>query len=98
MGIYSTGKIFGVRMYYWNDDDEEGFSEVLEKTYETEMTKEQKQEIISFVCNLQENVKNKLKIQYYTEIWSTLTFDDNTLSKMWFVIHQYSDFITLFSE
>ena len=95
MGIYSNGTVFGIRMYFVNDEEEE-VTDVFEKTYETPMTEEQKQEACTFFrTNLQEQVKEKIKFQYYTETWSTYDINNKTLIKMWLPM-QYSDFLKHF--
>ena len=68
MGIYSNGKIFGLRIYDFNDDD---FSNTLfeEKYYEI-MSHEQMREAYLFYNKM--NFKNNIRFQIYTECSSTL--------------------------
>ena len=68
MGIYSNGKIFGIKIYTFNDDDD--FANILfEKTYKEIMSDEEKKEAYLFYTEL--NNKNDIHFQYYTECSST---------------------------
>jgi hypothetical protein len=82
MGIYSSGKIFGIRIYSFNDDD---FANILlEYKYDTIMTSEQMREAYLFYSNL--NDKNKIHFQIYTECFSTLNYacvNDNPKFMKW---------------
>jgi hypothetical protein len=93
MGIYSNGTVFGIKMYFVTNEDE--VTNVFEKIYETQMTEEQKHEVGIFHTNLQEQVKEKIKFQYYTETWSTYDMNNKTLLKMWLPM-QYTDFLQHF--
>ena len=67
MGIYDNGRIFGIKMYNFNDND---FSNTLfEKTYNEIMSDEEKKKAYLFYTELNNN--NKIRFQYYTECSST---------------------------
>ena len=67
MGIYDSGKIFGIRFYNFKDDD---FANILfEKTYNEIMSDEEKKEAYLFYSEL--NNKNEIHFKYYTECSST---------------------------
>jgi hypothetical protein len=68
MGIYSNGKIFGIQIYNFNDDD---VSNILfeEKYYEI-MSYHQMREAYLFYTNLAD--KNNISFKIYTECSSTL--------------------------
>jgi hypothetical protein len=76
MGIYSNGKIFGIRIYNFIDD----ISNVLyEEKYDEIMTHQQMNEAYLFYTNL--NDKNNVSFQIYTECSSTLNKDkDNFIT------------------
>ena len=68
MGIYSSGRIFGIQMYTFNDDD---ISNILfEVKHDEVMSYIQMKEAYLFYDNL--NDKNKLFFKIYTECTSTL--------------------------
>jgi len=68
MGIYSSGNIFGLRIYNFNEDD---FSNTLfEEKYDEIMSGEQMREAYLFYNNL--NDKNEIFFKIYTECSSTL--------------------------
>jgi hypothetical protein len=67
MGIYDSGRIFGIKMYNFNDDD---FSNILfEETYNEIMSDEEKKKAYLFYTEL--NTNNDIRFQYYTECSST---------------------------
>jgi hypothetical protein len=71
MGIYDSGKIFGIKMYNFIYDD--GFANILfEKTYNEIMSDEEKKEAYLFYTKL--NNKTEIDFQYYTEC--STTYDD----------------------
>jgi hypothetical protein len=77
MGIYSSGSIFGIRIYNFNDD----ISNILfEEKYDEIMSYIQMREAYLFYTNL--NDKNELRFQYYTECSSTLSNNRDTFM-MW---------------
>ena len=64
MGIYDSGKIFGIKMYNFNDDDE---IILFEKTYNEIMSDEEKKKAYLFYTLN----KTEIDFQYYTECSST---------------------------
>ena len=64
MGIYDSGKIFGIKMYNFNDD-----FILFEKTYNEIMSDEEKKKAYLFYTEL--NNKDERHFQYYTECSST---------------------------
>jgi len=79
MGIYSSGNIFGIRIYNFNDDD---ISNILfEQKYDEVMSFIQMKEAYLFYTNL--NDKNELRFQYYTECSSTLSYNGDNFM-MWY--------------
>ena len=65
MGIYYSGKIFGIKMYNFYYDDFENI--LFEKTYNEIMSDEEKKKAYLFYTKL----NNKTEIFYYTECSST---------------------------
>jgi len=78
MGIYSSGRIFGIQIYNFNDDD---ISNVLfEEKHDEVMTHNQLREAYLFYTNL--NDKNNIFFKIHTECSSTLSYNgDNCM--MW---------------
>ena len=67
MGIYTSGKIFGIKIYTFNDYD---ISYTLfERKYDVIMSVEQMEEAYLFYIELQD--KNNVRFQIYTEYSST---------------------------
>jgi len=67
MGIYSSGRIFGLRIYNFNEDD---YSNTLfEQKYDEIMSNEQMREAYLFYHQL--NDKNKIFFKIYTECSTT---------------------------
>ena len=67
MGIYTSGKIFGIKIYTFNDDD---ISYTLfEQKYDAIMSVEQMKEAYLFYTELQD--KNNIRLKIYTEFSST---------------------------
>ena len=64
MGIYDSGKIFGIKMCNFNDD-----FILFEKTYNEIMSDEEKKKAYLFYTDL--NNKDEIQFQYYTECSST---------------------------
>ena len=78
MGIYSNGRIFGIQMYNFNDDD---ISNILfEMKYDTELTYNQMNEAYLFYINFK--YKNTIHFKIYTECSSTLNFNNDNF-RMW---------------
>lgn len=76
MGIYSSGNIFGIRIYNFNDDD---LSKTLfEEKYDEIMSYMQMREAYLFYNEL--NDKNNLFFKIYTQCTSTL--NNNTTNFM----------------
>jgi len=76
MGIYSNGKIFGIRIYNFNDDD---FSNTLfEQIYDVIMSDEQKKDVYLFYIDL--NNKNEIFFQIYTECSNTYNNNEKYMS------------------
>ena len=70
MGIYDSGRIFGIKMYDFNGDD---FSNILfERTYNEIMSDEEKKRVyLIYTLYTDLNTNNKIRFQYYTECSST---------------------------
>ena len=67
MGIYTSGKIFGIKIYTFDDDD---ISYTLfERKYDVIITVEQMKEAYLFYTELQD--KNNVRFKSYTEFSST---------------------------
>ena len=85
MGIYSSGKIFGIKIYNFNDDDLANI--LLEKTYNKPMSNQEMKNAYLFYNDLTNNNINaspparEIHFQYYTECSSTYG-NDNFL--MWY--------------
>ena len=68
MGIYSSGSIFGIRIYTFNDDD---ISTILfEQKYDNTMSHTQLREAYLFYMEL--NDKHNIFFSFYTECSNTL--------------------------
>jgi hypothetical protein len=68
MGIYTSGTIFGIRIYNFNDDDD--LDNILfEEKYDEIMSYQQMKEAYLFYTLL--NKKSEICFQYYTECSST---------------------------
>jgi len=78
MGIYDSGRIFGIKIYNFNDDI---FANVLfEKTYNEIMSDEEKKKAYIFYIELSN--KNEIRFEYYSECSSTYGEEDTFL--MWY--------------
>jgi hypothetical protein len=78
MGIYSNGRIFGIQIYNFTDDD---ISNILyEVKYDEEMSFHQMREAYLFYDNL--NDKNNIRIKIYIECSSTLSYNKDNFM-MW---------------
>jgi hypothetical protein len=80
MGIYNSGRIFGIRMYNFNDDDISNM--LFEEKYDEIMSHEQMREAFLFYTNL--NDKNNISFQIYTECSSTLDKYNKDNFMMWY--------------
>ena len=79
MGIYSSGSIFGIRIYYFNDND---ISNILfEEKYDEVMSYQQMREAYIFYYILYD--KNEIHFKTYTECISTLSNNKDKFM-MWY--------------
>ena len=76
MGIYTSGKIFGVKIYNFNDDDDS--YTLFERKYDLIMNNEQMKESFLFYTELHD--KNNVRFRIYTEFSST--YDKNNENYM----------------
>lgn len=72
MGIYSSGDIYGIRMYLIYDDVDILF----EIKMDTIMSDEKKREAKIFYNELSEKDRTKVRFQIYTEFSSTYNNED----------------------
>lgn len=80
MGIYSNGKIFGIRIYVF--DDESDTSTILfERKYDSEMNNTQKKEAYTFYSNLSN--KRNLFFRIYNECSSSYETQNKGSFMMW---------------
>lgn len=78
MGIYSNGRIYGIQIYNFTDDD---ISNILyEEKFDEEMSFHQMREAYLFYDNL--NDKNNIRIKIYIECSSTLSYNKDNFM-MW---------------
>ena len=75
MGIYTSGKIFGIKIYTFNDDDS---YTLFERKYDLIMSFERMKEAFLFYTELHD--KNNVRFKIYTEISST--YDKNNENYM----------------
>jgi hypothetical protein len=68
MGIYSSGNIYGIRIYLIINDDENVLFEI---KMDTILSDEKKKEAKIFYNELSKNDTNKVRIQIYTKCSST---------------------------
>ena len=76
MGIYSSGDIYGIKMYLIYDDVDILF----EIKMDTIMSDEKKKKAKLFYNELSENDRNKVRFEIYTECSSTY---NNEVFMMW---------------
>ena len=76
MGIYTSGKIFGIKIYTFDDDDIS--YTLLERKYDVLMNNEQMKEAYLFYTELHD--KNNVRFKIYKEISST--YDKNNENYM----------------
>ena len=74
MGIYVSGIIFGIKIYYYTEEDV--YTVLFEEKYDEKMTVSQMREAYLFYEGLTN--KNEIHFQYYTEHSST--YGDGTYS------------------
>jgi len=80
MGIYTNGKIYGIQIYNFNEDDISNI--VFEEKYNDVMSDEQMKEAYLFYTNL--NDKNNIFFKIYTECSSTLDNYNKDSFMMWY--------------
>ena len=81
MGIYSNGRIFGIQIYNFTDDDVSNI--LFEEKYDEVMSHHQLREAYLFYTEL--NDKNNIFFKIYLECTSTLSYNrDDFMS--WFPI------------
>jgi hypothetical protein len=79
-GIYTSGNIFGIRIYNINDDKP---SDILYETkFECIMTEDEKREAYLFYTQIEN--KNKIEVNIYTECSSTHDLSVNETFMMWY--------------
>jgi len=83
MGIYNNDTIFGIKIYNFNDDDDDFANILFEKKYDEIMSNEQMSEAYLFYTKLIN--KNEIHFQYFTEYSSSYDDDEGT-SFGWFVM------------
>jgi len=94
MGIYSNGKIFGIKIYHFDEND---ISNILfEEKYDTIMNHQQMRDAYFFYSNLEEEMKETARFQIYTECVSTLDKNYNESVMMWYPLSLES-FLDIFS-
>ena len=82
MGIYTSGKIYGIRIYNHNDD---GDSNILyEKKYDVIMDNDALQEAKIFYEGICE--KEGVILQIYTDCSTTYDDDDDDIQMIWLSI------------
>ena len=82
MGIYTSGRVFGIQIYRFNEND---ISETLfEVKYDEIMSFQQMNEAYLFYNNL--NDKNEVRFKVYTECSSTLDSTRHDIME-WFPLH-----------
>ena len=77
MGIYSSGDIYGIKIYLKNNGD---INILFEIKIDTIMSDEKKREAIIFYNELSEKDKSKVIFEIYTECSSTY---NNEVFMMW---------------
>ena len=73
MGIYTSGKIFGIKIYTFNDDDD--IYILFERKYDVIMNNDQMKEAFLFYTELHN--KNNVRFKIYTEFSSTYNKENN---------------------
>ena len=81
MGIYSNGKIFGLRIYHFTEDDIG--NTLFEEKYDKTMTHEQMREAYLFFTCIEN--KNEIFFKIYTECNSTQDIENKKIME-WFPI------------
>jgi hypothetical protein len=91
MGIYSSGRIFGIQIYNFNDDDVTNI--LFEEKYDEVMSCHQMREAYLFYTELNKNTEIHFKI--YTECSSTLSSNSDNFM-MWYPL-SLDTFLDLFT-
>lgn len=78
MGIYSNGRIFGLKIYNFNEDID---NTLFEEKYDETMSHEQMREAYLFYNEL--NNKNNIFFKVYTECISTLNQHNKETFMVW---------------
>lgn len=79
MGIYSTGKIYGIKIYNFKDDE---CNILCEEMHNKEMTAGEMSVVFSFYNELQD--KDDVRFQIYTEIFTTYDINDKETCLSWY--------------
>jgi hypothetical protein len=79
MGIYSSGDIYGIKIYLFNNDDDDE-NVLFEIKMDNIMSDEKKKEAIIFYNGLIRNDTTKVRFKIYTEASSTY---NNEVFMMW---------------
>jgi hypothetical protein len=80
MGVYNNGKIYGIRIYNFNDDDL--INILFEEKYDEIMSHEQMKQAYLFYNEL--NDKNDIHFNFLTECISTCDILDKENFMMWY--------------
>ena len=80
MGIYTNGKIYGIQIYNFNEDDVSNI--LFEQKYNDVASDEQMNEAYLFYTNL--NDKNNILFKIYTKCSSTLDNYNKDDFMMWY--------------
>jgi len=79
MGVYSDGKVYGIKL------SDSNFITFYEKTNFQELNEVELSEARGLWLSLSEDVRNKTEITFYTQCCSTLSITENrTLFMSWF--------------
>jgi hypothetical protein len=82
MGVFTNGKIFGIKIFILNEDD---FKQqiLLQKIYDREITYEEMKEVRLFYDNLEESDKTKCLMAFFTETFTTHNLNNCSSFMMW---------------
>lgn len=94
MGIYTNGRVFGITMYNFDDDDL--CNTLFEEKYEEIMSHQQMREAYLYYTTLNEIKKNGILFKIYTECTSTHDAVDKQFM-MWYPI-PLNDFLEKFGK
>jgi len=102
MGIYTSDKIYGVKIFNTKDKEElYDNDKIYGKKLDREFDESDRNEVRDFYNNLDDESKSHLSFHVYTEYTSTLEYVDyranyNKSDMDWFPIH-YSTFLQIFN-